>query len=100
MQFTVTSTVTIPAESGSIAVIIDIVRGTLPTDQLVYSAAFIEPNSATAVTRAFTVTGSEFDIPAPASNELVYTAFIRCPDAVTLTRNGPESFNAIAFSDD
>lgn len=99
VEFTATATIEIPAESGSIAVLMDVVRGTLPTDTLVYSGAFIEGNNTLTVTRAFTVTGSDYNVPAPPSNQLVYTAFLRCPDAVTLTRVGPESFNAAVYCD-
>jgi hypothetical protein len=88
VQFTATATIQIPADSGSIAVLMDIVRGTLPTDPLVYTGAFIEDNTSLAVTRAFTVTGSDYKVAPPPSNLLVYTAFLRCPDAVTLPGPG------------
>ncbi|RUS42234.1 hypothetical protein [Cohnella sp. AR92] len=101
VQFTATVTISYPAGLTSPSTnFIQIVRGTLSTDPTVYSAIFSVP--ATAPTGPtiipFTVTGSDYNVPAPPSNQLVYTAFIFSNSSVA-TRVGPESFEAAAYSD-
>jgi hypothetical protein len=97
VQFTGTVAVEVPILPVVTAITVTVVRGTLPTDDLVYSA---EQNLELSVLapQIITFTGSDLDVPAPASNHLVYTMFISS-DTIGTTRVGPESFNAAAYSD-
>jgi hypothetical protein len=73
-----------------------IVRGTAPTDPLVFSAVYnldlqiLGPQS-------FTFNGSDINVPPPASGQLTYTAFVST-NIIGAIRVGPESFNGISFS--
>ncbi|MBE7901031.1 hypothetical protein G7L40_21365 [Paenibacillus polymyxa] len=74
-----------------------IVRGDV--DSLVAYALYsvsvseVNPNAVQVVT----INASDYNIPLPPSNELVYTLYIFCTAAAT--RIGMESFNAVAYSD-
>ncbi|QYR22689.1 hypothetical protein KZ483_07005 [Paenibacillus sp. sptzw28] len=101
VQFTATATINISAASDAVVEIF-VVRGTRSTDPQVYNAIFSEGDNPGPLMRVFTVTGSDYNVPPPPSNLLVYTAFIRgiANLGSTLTRVGPESFNAVAYCDD
>ncbi|AUS27064.1 hypothetical protein MMB75_05455 [Paenibacillus sp. P2(2022)] len=74
-----------------------IVRGDV--DSLVAYALYsvsvseVNPNAVQVVT----INASDYNIPLPPSNELVYTLYIFC--TADATRIGMESFNAVAYSD-
>ncbi|MEE4577389.1 hypothetical protein [Paenibacillus polymyxa] len=74
-----------------------IVRGDV--DSLVAYALYsvsvseVNPNAVQVVTS----NASDYNIPLPPSNELVYTLYIFC--TADATRIGMESFNAVAYSD-
>ncbi|RAW13714.1 hypothetical protein [Paenibacillus taichungensis] len=46
--------------------------------------------------------GSDYNVPAPPSGQLVYSCYVTFAPAgiEQATRNGPECFNAVAYSDD
>lgn len=101
VQFTATLTISFPGNATDLTILIQVVRGTQITDPIVYSANLTLP--ATAPVEAslifpYTVTGSDYDVPAPPSNQLIYSAFISSNSTLP-TRVGPESFNAAAYSD-
>lgn len=79
------------------AVTLTVVRGFLPTDPLVYSATEILDLEILG-SQVLTITGSDYNVPFPISNQLVYTMFISA-SALGTVRVGPESFNAVAYSD-
>lgn len=76
---------------------VTIVRGTQPTDPVVFSASsnldleILGP-------QAFTFIGSDINVPPPTSGQLTYTAFISA-NLIGTVRVGPESFNGLAFAD-
>jgi hypothetical protein len=69
------------------------------TDSLVayalYSVSVSEANPN--AVQVVTINASDFDVPVPPSNELVYTLYLFC--TADATRIGMESFNAVAYSD-
>lgn len=69
------------------------------TDSLVayalYSVSVSEANPN--AVQVVTINASDFDVPLPPSNELVYTLYLFC--TTDSTRIGMESFNAVAYSD-
>ncbi|PAD31448.1 hypothetical protein [Paenibacillus sp. 7523-1] len=69
------------------------------TDSLVayalYSVSVSEANPN--AVQVVTINASDFDVPLPPSNELVYTLYLFC--TADATRIGMESFNAVAYSD-
>ncbi|MGG4130338.1 hypothetical protein ABEW19_18875 [Paenibacillus illinoisensis] len=69
------------------------------TDSLVayalYSVSVSEANPN--AVQVVTINASDFDVPLPPSNELVYTLYLFC--TTDATRIGMESFNAVAYSD-
>ncbi|MEO2203092.1 hypothetical protein ABGV42_05045 [Paenibacillus pabuli] len=75
---------------------ISIVRG---TDSLVayalYSVSVSEANPN--AVQVVTINASDFNVPLPPSNELVYTLYLFC--TADATRIGMESFNVAAYSD-
>ena len=101
VQFTATLTIAFPGNATNLTILIQIVRGTQITDPLVYSANLTFPATPPveeSIIFPYTVTGSEYDVPAPPSNQLVYSAFISS-NSTEPFRVGPESFNAAAYSD-
>jgi hypothetical protein len=74
-----------------------IVRGeeASPVAYALYSVSVseINPNAV----QVINITASDFDVPFPSTNELVYTLYLFC--TTDATRIGIESFNAIAYSD-
>ncbi|KMN98960.1 MULTISPECIES: hypothetical protein [Priestia] len=73
-----------------------IVRGTSLTDPIIYSSSEAL-NTNILGPQLFTFTASDFNVPAPASGLLIYTAFIGS-NLLGTVRVGPESFNAVAYS--
>ncbi|KOY15400.1 hypothetical protein [Paenibacillus xylanivorans] len=69
------------------------------TDSLVayalYSVSVSEANPN--AVQVVTINASDFNVPLPPSNELVYTLYLFC--TADATRIGIESFNAVAYSD-
>lgn len=101
VQFTATTTIAIPGGATSLRVFIYIVRGSLISDPIVYSGILGIPATAPVAEPLifpFTVTGSDYNVPAPPSGQLIYSAFISS-NSTQLVRVGPESFNVIAYSD-
>jgi hypothetical protein len=101
VQFTATLTISFPGNSSSSStILIQVVRGTQITDPTVYSANLTIPVTGPGGSLIFpyTVTGSDYNVPAPPNNQLVYSAFISSNSTLTV-RVGPESFNAAAYSD-
>jgi len=102
VQFTATLTISFPGSLVTpITILIQVVRGTLITDPLVYSSILSIPATAPVDARLifpYTVTGSDYNVPAPPNNQLTYSAFLSSNSTASL-RVGPESFNAEAYSD-
>jgi hypothetical protein len=102
VQFTATTTISFPGGLTSpLTILIQVVRGTLITDPIVYSANLTINATAPVAERLifpYTVTGSDYNVPAPPTNQLVYSAFISS-NSTSALRVGPESFNAAAYSD-
>ncbi|WP_261304358.1 hypothetical protein [Paenibacillus andongensis] len=100
VDFTATVTISFPSNATALTILIQVVRGTLITDPLVYSANLTIPATPEAGSLIFpyTVTGSDYNVPAPPNNQLIYTAFISSNSTLPL-RVGPESFNVAAYSD-
>jgi len=90
-------TVQLPLLPLLTTITVTIVRGTQPTDPVVFSASsnldleILGP-------QAFTFIGSDINVPPPASGQLTYTAFISA-NLIGTVRVGPESFNGLAFAD-
>ncbi|MBM7568772.1 hypothetical protein [Paenibacillus sacheonensis] len=77
-------------------IIIIIVRGTDLTGIPVARALYGTGNTVSPI-QVITINASDYNVPYPPSNELIYTLFLFC--TIEATRVGMESFNAIAFSD-
>jgi hypothetical protein len=88
-----TISVTLPL--ALVGVTISIVRGTLPTDPLVYSAT---STFSLSVLAPQVITFSADDFIPPITPQLTYTAFITSNLLGTI-RVGPESFDGILVSD-
>ncbi len=88
-----TISVTLPLDLAGIT--ITIVRGTLPTDPLVYSATSTFDLS---VLAPQVITFSAADFTPPVTPQLTYTAFVASNILGTI-RVGPESFDGILVSD-
>ncbi|MNO30580.1 hypothetical protein D3C76_205200 [compost metagenome] len=73
-----------------------IVNGTLSTDPIVYSSIRTFNTSLTN-NQLVPLSASAYDVPAPVSNQLVYTLF-GIVDTTGVLRSGPENFNAAAYS--
>lgn len=97
VQMNGTVAVQVPLLPAVTGITITVVRGTLPTDTLVYSATHNLGLSVLAP-QLITFTASDFEVPVPDSNQLVYTMFISS-NVLGTFRVGPESFNARAYSD-
>lgn len=74
---------------------ITVVRGTTPSDLIIFSEAQ-NLNASIIGPQVFAFTGSDFNV--PNAGTVVYTVFISV-SALGTTRVGPESFNALVFSD-
>lgn len=87
VQFHATMTISFPGNSPAITVLIQIVRGTQTSDVSVYSAILSIPGLGETgpLIFPFTVTGSDYNVPAPANNQLVYTAFISATSSIPIS---------------
>jgi hypothetical protein len=78
------------------SVTVTVVRGTEPTDPVVFSASsnldleILGP-------QAFNFVAADINVPPPTGGQLTYTAFITA-SLIGTVRVGPESFNGIAFT--
>ncbi|KGE20604.1 hypothetical protein [Paenibacillus wynnii] len=74
-----------------------VVRGAevFPVAYALYSVSVNEANPN--AVQVVTIEASDYNVPLPASNELVYTLYLFC--TADATRIGIESFNAVAYSD-
>ncbi|WP_426446069.1 hypothetical protein ACP26L_21025 [Paenibacillus sp. S-38] len=88
-----TISVLIPLDVAGIT--ITIVRGTLPTDPLVYSAT---STFGVSLLAPQVITFSADDFNPPLAPQLTYTAFV-ASNALGTVRVGPESFDGILISD-
>ncbi|MEK4328805.1 hypothetical protein MKZ24_22590 [Paenibacillus sp. FSL R7-0297] len=88
-------TVSVQLPLALVGITISIVRGTLPTDPLVYSAT---STFSLSVLAPQVITFSADDFIPPITPQLTYTAFISSSLLGTV-RVGPESFDGILVSD-
>jgi hypothetical protein len=88
-------TVSVQLPLALVGVTISIVRGTLPTDPLVYSAT---STFSLSVLAPQVITFSADDFNPPVTPQLTYTAFITS-NLLGTVRVGPESFDGILVSD-
>jgi hypothetical protein len=100
VDFNASMTILFPINSPVVTILIQIVRGTQLTDLLVYSANLTIPGIGTdgALIFPFNVNGSDYNVPAPLDDQLIYTAFVSANSTMP-SRIGPESFNAAAYCD-
>jgi hypothetical protein len=77
-------------------IVIIIVRGSDLTGTAVANAIYGTGNTVSPI-QVVTINASDYNVPYPPTNELVYSLFLFC--TIQATRVGMESFNAIAFSD-
>ncbi|WP_127532662.1 type 2 periplasmic-binding domain-containing protein [Paenibacillus kobensis] len=97
VQFTGIAELLLPMPLASDTVIgLAIVRGTSTSDHEVALALYGTGNTVSPV-QVVTINASDYNVPYPPSNELVYTLFLF--STIDSIRIGIESFNAIAFSD-
>jgi hypothetical protein len=78
-----------------VAITITVVRGTLPTDEVVFSASQ-SFNLEVLAPQVISFNGSDYD--PPSDPQLTYTMFVSASLLGTI-RVGPESFSGIAVSD-
>ncbi|AZN43618.1 hypothetical protein EJC50_09435 [Paenibacillus albus] len=83
-------------QPGGKVVAIGAIRGLLPTDPIVGYTRY-EFSQAESGIKVLHLIASDYNVPFPASHELVYSLFLFSSEECT--RIGPESFNASAFSD-
>lgn len=97
IRVTMSGTVSLqlPLLPAATTITLTVVRGTLPTDPLVYSAT---ENMNLNITGAQVFTLNALDFNPPAAAQLTYTMFVSS-SLVGVTRVGPESFSGIAVSD-
>lgn len=88
-------TISVSLPLALVGITISIVRGTLPTDPLVYSAT---STFSLSVLAPQVITFSADDFNPPVTPQLTYTAFVRSNLLGTI-RVGPESFDGIMVSD-
>jgi hypothetical protein len=88
-------TVSVQIPVALLGITITIVRGTLPTDPLIYSATSTFNLS---VLAPQVITFSADDFNPPVTPQLTYTAFVSS-NLLGTVRVGPESFDAILVSD-
>ncbi|MHA6531906.1 hypothetical protein [Paenibacillus sp. BAC0078] len=90
-----TGTISVALPLNPVGITITIVRGTLPTDPVVYSAT---STFSLSVLAPQVITFSAADFLPPITPQLTYTAFVSSNLAGTV-RVGPESFQGILVSD-
>lgn len=95
-QINGTVSVQLPLLPVATSVTVTIVRGTTPSDLIIYSVSQFLSVSIIGP-QVISFTASDFNVPITANNRVVYTAFISASLAGT-TRVGPESFNATIYS--
>lgn len=78
-----------------------VVRGTtMDSGLIVFMMDNVVSLNNIALTRAFSFTGSDYDVPPPDNGLLIYSCFIYSSLSNLVLRRGPESFNATAYCDD
>jgi len=97
-QITGTAAIQLPLIPVLSSVIVTIVRGTTPSDIIIYSVRDVLDTSIVGP-QVISFTASDFNVPITANNRVVYTAFISTDAAAGVTRVGPESFNATIYSE-
>ncbi|WP_438434905.1 hypothetical protein [Gorillibacterium sp. sgz500922] len=99
VEFFATVSIFQPIESPFAGIFVIIVRGTTTNDPIVYSALnTLTPSETDEQVTPITIVGSDFNVPAPAGDELIYSAFVSTT-VLGPVRVGPESFNVTAYSD-
>lgn len=97
VQFTGIAELKVPEPlTPDTVIVVSIVRGTDLTGTLVAYAIYGTGNTVSPI-QVPTINASDYNVPYPPSNQLVYSLFLFC--TIESTRVGMESFNAIAFSD-
>jgi len=96
-QIAGTVAVQLPLVPVVTTITVTIVRGTAPSDTVIYSASDVLDTSVVGP-QVLSFSASDFNVPIPGNNRVIYTAFISA-SAVGTTRVGPESFNATIYSD-
>ncbi|OXM14874.1 hypothetical protein [Paenibacillus herberti] len=86
----------LPEHSTNISIRFFVVRGSLPTDLRVASA-FETYSSTQTGNQVVLVNGNDFNVPAPTSGTLIYTAFATSL-AEEVGRTGPETFTASVYT--
>ncbi|WP_342047791.1 hypothetical protein [Bacillus sp. OTU530] len=92
-----TVAVQLPGIPVATSITVTIVRGTTLSDLSIYSVRE-SLDVSVAGPQVLSFAASDFNVPIPASNQVVYTVFISA-SVVGTTRVGPESFNAAIYSD-
>lgn len=95
IRVTFQGTIAVQVPLALVGITITVVRGTLPTDEVVFSATQTFDLSVLAP-QIISFSGADFD--PPAGNQLTYTMFISSNLLGTI-RVGPETFSGIAVSD-
>jgi hypothetical protein len=85
-----------PPPDGSV-IVMAVVRGTILVQEAAVGYVFIPLLPTDTGVKFINLTISDYNVPHPSSNELVYSLGLF--SSVGGTRVGPESFNAEAFSD-
>jgi hypothetical protein len=96
-QMSGTVTIQLPLLPLATSITVTIVRGTTPSDLIIYSVREVLDTAITGP-QVLSFTASDFNVPITANNRVVYTVFINA-SAVGTTRVGPESFNATVYAD-
>ena len=99
VEFFATVSILQPAGTPPTGIFVIIVRGTTTNDPIVYSALAVSlPSNTNEQVLPITIIGSDFNVPAPENNQLIYSAFV---STTTLgpVRIGPESYTVTAYSD-
>jgi hypothetical protein len=96
-QYTGVAAIQLPLLPVLTSVTITVVRGTTPSDLIIFSETQTL-NTAIAGPQVIAFTGSDFNVPITIAGTVVYTVFISA-NSIGATRVGPESFNALVFSD-
>lgn len=90
-----TGTISVQLPLALVGVTVTVVRGTLPTDPLIYSAT---STFSLDVLAPQVITISAADFAPPITDQLTYTAFI-ASNLLGTIRVGPENFSGILVSD-
>jgi len=96
-QISGTASVQFSALPIATTITITIVRGTTPSDLIIYSVRQVLDISILGP-QVLSFSASDFNVPITANNTVVYTAFISA-SAIGTVRVGPESFNLSVYSD-